>query len=195
MQGIGSLIDNQRGAAIAAAADPLMGQEASPVGIMLSQAFMTYIFASGAIFPVIGLIYQSYLVWPVADPLPGFAPDLPAAALKILDTAMYFVMLVGGPIVLAMFLAEFALAMVSRFSPQVQVFVLAMPIKSVLGLFMLIIYFNIMMPFAEKTLLNSVGLADKLAVILRGDKPAPEHPFKLMFPVPETPPAPREERP
>ena len=32
-----------------------------------------------------------------------------------------------------MFLAEFALAMISRFAPQIQVFILAMPIKSALA--------------------------------------------------------------
>ena len=37
-----------------------------------------------------------------------------------------------------MFLAEFALAMVSRFAPQIQVFILAMPIKSILAIFVLI---------------------------------------------------------
>lgn len=194
MQAVGSLIDNQRGAAIAAAADPLMGQEASPIGIMLSQAFVTYILATGAIFPLLGLLYQSYAVWPVMDMLPGSAPELPMAAVKILDGAMHFVMLIGGPVVIVMFLAEFALAMVSRFSPQIQVFVLAMPIKSVLGLFMLILYVHIMFPYAEKTLLGTIGLADRLAVILGGESAKPDA-FKLMYPVPETPPAAREERP
>lgn len=194
MQAVGSLIDNQRGAAIAASVDPLQGQEASPLGQLLSQAFTTYIFATGAFFPILGLIYQSYRVWPAASTLPSITPALPAAALQLLDHAMFFVMLVGGPIVLAMFLAEFSLAMISRFSPQIQVFVLAMPIKSVLGVFMLILYVHILMPYAERTLLGTVNLASTLAAILHGDEPGKAGTFELMFPVPEAPP-PRDERP
>jgi type III secretion protein T len=43
-------------------------------------------------------------------------------------------------LIVAMFLAEFALALVSRFAPQLQVFFLAMPIKSGLSILLLIYY-------------------------------------------------------
>ena len=54
-----------------------------------------------------------------------------------------YAIVLSGPLVAAMFLSEFALAIVSRFSPQVQVFVLAMPIKSAIAIFMLIFYFGV----------------------------------------------------
>ena len=47
-----------------------------------------------------------------------------------------------------MFLAEFALAMVSRFAPQVQVFILAMPTKSALAMIVLLFYMPLMMSYA-----------------------------------------------
>jgi len=46
----------------------------------------------------------------------------------------------SAPLIVAMFLAEFALALVSRFAPQLQVFFLAMPIKSALAVLLLIFY-------------------------------------------------------
>ena len=46
----------------------------------------------------------------------------------------------GAPVIVAMFLAELGLALVSRFVPQLQVFFLAMPIKSALALLVLVLY-------------------------------------------------------
>jgi type III secretion protein T len=53
---------------------------------------------------------------------------------------MYLAVVFAGPLIIAMFLAEFGLALVSRFAPQLNVFVLAMPVKSGVGLFVLALY-------------------------------------------------------
>lgn len=152
VQSAGALIDNQRGAAIAASIDPLQGHETSPLGILFSHAFLTYIFATGAVLPILGLLYQSFLLWPATRGVPILSDEFPVLALSIVDHAMRIVVVIGGPIVAIMFLAEFALAMVSRFAPQVQVFILAMPIKSALAIFILIFYFMHFLPYATEQL-------------------------------------------
>jgi type III secretion protein T len=53
---------------------------------------------------------------------------------------MVLALLLAAPMLLAMFFAELGLALISRFAPQLQVFFLAMPIKSALGLFVMIVY-------------------------------------------------------
>jgi type III secretion protein T len=65
-----------------------------------------------------------------------------------------------------MFLAEFALAMVSRFAPQVQVFVLAMPIKSMLAIFMLIFYASVMFPYSDEPVPVAFGFAARFYTLL-----------------------------
>lgn len=152
VQSAGAFIDNQRGAAIAASIDPLQGHETSPIGILFSQAFLTYIFVTGAVLPIIGLLYQSYVLWPATRGIPVLAEDFPALALSVADNAMRIVVVIAGPIVAIMFLAELALAMISRFAPQVQVFILAMPIKSALAIFILIFYFWRLLPYAADQL-------------------------------------------
>ena len=147
VQSAGALIDNQRGAAIAASIDPLQGHETSPLGILFSQAFLTYVFTTGAILPVLGLLYKSFAIWPATNGIPILSDQFPALALSVADNALRIVVTIAGPIVAIMFLAEFALAMVSRFAPQVQVFILAMPIKSALAIFILIFYFSRLLPY------------------------------------------------
>jgi type III secretion protein T len=152
VQSAGAFIDNQRGAAIAASIDPLQGHETSPLGILFSTAFLTYIFTVGAFLPILGLLYKSFLLWPATRGIPILSDQFPVLALAIADNALRIVVIIAGPIVAIMFLAEFALAMVSRFAPQVQVFILAMPIKSALAIFILIFYFSRLLPYATDRL-------------------------------------------
>lgn len=152
VQSAGALIDNQRGAAIASSIDPLHGEETTPLGLLFSQAFLTYTFLTGAILHVIMLLYQSFVIWPVSRMIPIPNEAFPALMLSIADNGMHIVVIIAGPIVAIMFLAEFALAMISRFAPQVQVFILAMPIKSALAILILIFYFSRFMPYALEQL-------------------------------------------
>jgi type III secretion protein T len=148
IQAAGTLIDNQRGSAMASSIDPLQGHETSLLGIAFSQIFLTYLFITGGVLPIIGLLYHSFVLWPATRALPVLSEQFPKLMLEVFDYAVQFVVVIAGPIVAIMFLAEFALAMVSRFAPQIQVFILAMPIKSALSMFVLIFYFSILMPYS-----------------------------------------------
>jgi type III secretion protein T len=57
-------------------------------------------------------------------------------------------LLLSAPAIIAMFLAELGLALVSRFAPQLQVFFLAMPIKSALALFVLVMYMGTLLDYS-----------------------------------------------
>jgi type III secretion protein T len=166
MQAVGGLIDNQRGAAIASSIDPLQGEESSPLGLFFSQAFLTYIFTTGAFLPILGILYQSFAIWPATKGIPLVSDAFPVMALALFDNAMRIAVVLASPIIAVMFMAEFSLAMISRFAPQIQVFVLAMPIKSILAIMMLIFYFSILMPYADRQLNAAQGYVLRLYEIL-----------------------------
>ena len=144
----GDLIDNQRGAAIAASIDPLQGHETSPLGMLFSQGFITYFFSIGGLLIILEILYKSFVIWPVDSLLPLVSSQFPELALEILDHGMRLMFVLAAPVVALMFLSEFALALLSRFAPQIQVFVIAMPIKSAIAILVLIFYIKIMFPFA-----------------------------------------------
>jgi type III secretion protein T len=173
VQSAGTLIDNQRGTAIASSIDPLQGHEASPLGLLFSQAFVTYFFSLGGFLVLLGLLYDSYSVWPVRALLPIGDASFPAMMLEILDRGMMLTVLLSAPIVIIMFLAEFALALVSRFAPQVQVFIIAMPIKSAIAMLIMLFYLPIMMGHAvgEEAMVRS--FFDRFYEILRLGAEAP----------------------
>lgn len=69
---------------------------------------------------------------------------------------MRLAILLSAPVMFAMFLAEIGLALVSRFVPQLQVFFLAMPIKSGLAMFILAIYTVLLFDYAYEDI-KTVG--------------------------------------
>lgn len=144
----GDFIDNQRGAAIASSIDPLQGHQTSPLGSLFSQAFVTYFFSIGGMLVIVGILYKSFLLWPVTQTLPMVSEDFPVLILEVLDMGMRTMFILAAPVIAIMFLSELALALVSRFAPQIQVFILAMPIKSAIALFILIFYTGIMFSYS-----------------------------------------------
>lgn len=173
VQAAGNLIDNQRGAAIASSIDPLQGHEASPLGILFSQAFITYFFAVGGFLIIVELLYASYSLWPATEMIPISVSAFPALIFEVLDRGMRLAFIYAAPVVAIMFLAEFALALVSRFAPQVQVFVLAMPIKSALAILILIFYIPLMMQYALGQSSGISSYLDRFYQILNAGRDLP----------------------
>lgn len=189
VQTAGAFIDNQRGAAIASSIDPLQGHETSPLGNLFSQAFVTYFFSVGGFLLVVKILYASFTAWPVMRGLPLLSPELPVLALEIMDTGMRLMFVLAAPAIAIMFLAEFGLAIVSRFAPQLQVFILAMPIKSALALLILIFYFSTMFQVAyEKSSLFEPYVRRFYAIMNAGDEAA----RKITWPTPSI--APQQEK-
>jgi type III secretion protein T len=53
-----------------------------------------------------------------------------------------------------MFMTEFAMGLISRFTPQMNVFSLAMPIKSAVGILILVLYMTLLFTFLDQELLE-----------------------------------------
>lgn len=146
----GDFMDNQRGAAIASSIDPLLGQETTPLGNLFSQAFLTYMYSIGGILVILGLLYKSFELWPVTRMLPIVSEQFPVLILEILDLGMRTMFILAAPVIALMFLSELALALVSRFAPQIQVFILSMGIKSGIAMLVLVFYIKILFPYAAE---------------------------------------------
>ncbi len=141
-EAIGFFIDNQRGASIAATLNPLTGNDSSPLGLLFNQAFIVFFFVSGGFILMLGILYDSFRQWPVFTFMPTLRPDSMPLLLGQLDRLVQIALLLSAPVIVAMFLSELGLALVSRFVPSLQVFFLAMPIKSALAILVLMLYMS-----------------------------------------------------
>ncbi len=161
-EAVGFIIDNQRGAGVAAQADPLTDNETSPLGVLLHLGLVVTFLLLGGFELLLGLLYESYRIWPAGAWLPQWQPEAPAYFLGLLDRFMRLAVVVAGPAAVVMLLTELSLALVSLFAPQLQVFTLAMGVKSGVAMFVLAVYvvmlFEHLMPevFAFKQALREL---------------------------------------
>ncbi|MEJ2046054.1 MAG: type III secretion system export apparatus subunit SctT [Reinekea sp.] len=158
LEGVGFFIDNQRGSTMASALNPLTGSQASPIGILLVQSFMTIFFLGGNFLMLLKAIYTSYAMWPVFSFFPHFHVAGIDFFMAQLSYLMYLIVVFSAPIIVAMFLSELGLGLVSRFAPQLNVFFLAMPIKSIIATAMLTFYVAILMSEFSTRYLNVANL-------------------------------------
>ena len=138
-ENVGNFIDNQRGATMGEVYSPLSGAQVSTLGIFFTQIVSTIFFVGGAVFLLLGALYRSYAIWPVFGTL-AFEPAAPLALLGAADAMLETTVIISAPIVIVMFLATVGLGLVNRTAPQLNVFFLSMPVKSALGIALLIAY-------------------------------------------------------
>ena len=144
-ENVGNFIDNQRGATMGEVYSPLSGAQVSTTGIFFTQIVSTIFFTSGAVLLLIGALYRSYAVWPVFGDFVSFAPDAPIQLLGTLDGMLKTTVVISAPAIIVMFLATLGLGLVNRTAPQLNVFFLSMPVKSALGIAMLVVYLPFIM--------------------------------------------------
>ncbi|WP_263079336.1 type III secretion system export apparatus subunit SctT [Endozoicomonas sp. Mp262] len=164
----GFLIDNQRGATMASSMNPALETQSSPLGIMLTQGLVTLFFAGGGLLILLGVVYKSYQFWPVTAFYPTFGIESVDFLISQLGLLVKLTVILAAPIIMAMFLAEFGLALISRFAPQLNVFSLSMPIKSGVGGTLLILYYSLLMSRLSEPMYNISEMVDQLLGLLSG---------------------------
>lgn len=134
----GYLIDTIRGSSLSSVINPALGEAASVVGILLTQLYTTLFFLNDGFSQLLGTLYDSYHLLP-----PGRPITLDSAWLEVLlgqwallsGLAVSFAL----PSMAVMFLVDMALGLINRSAQQLNVFFLAMPVKSVMVMFILIV--------------------------------------------------------
>lgn len=144
-ENVGNLIDNQRGATMGEVFSPLSGAQVSTTGIFFTQIVLTVFFVSGAVFIFLAALYKSYVLCPVFGDWVNLAGDTPAQILGALDSMLRKTVVISAPVIIVMFLATLGLGLVNRTAPQLNVFFLSMPVKSALGIAMLVVYLPFIM--------------------------------------------------
>ncbi len=149
-EGVGFVIDVQRGSSMATIFDPMAGSQTSLMGSTLLQVMSALFFATGGFLFLMSIIYKTYIMWPVFSSFDPIGPEFAQFFLDMLNQIMQVLLCLAAPILLVLFLAEFGLGMVNRFAPQLNVFFLAMPIKSWLSMVFLLMYMSIIGYFFKK---------------------------------------------
>ncbi len=168
VEAAGNLIDFNRGAFLAAMFSPLTQVNTTPLGSFFIMLYSVFLFTSGAFLLILGLVYDSYLMWPVFSFFPTINHELPTLMLGGMDKLMTVMLLISGPVIILNFVAELALSIYTRYAQQLNVFIFALPIKSGIAFFMLVLTLPFIFKLFEYDLFFIEKMYSRLIGILGG---------------------------
>lgn len=134
LEGAGQVIDNKSGATTAQIVDPLSGHQTSLTGAFMAR-FAGYLFvAFGGLTVFLELLFESYLIWPIVQMLPDLNMAGQALVVERFGDLMQLILLFAAPALVLLTLVELGFGFMNRYAPQVNVFAISMPVKSWLGI-------------------------------------------------------------
>lgn len=160
VEGVGNLIDVQRGASAASLFSAFNESQTTVLADFFIQIVLLLFFLAGGFLYSLRIIYQSYVVWPVFSFVPKISNGLAVYFVDFLANYMSVVFALVGPILFTLFLAEFGLGMVNRFAPQLNVFFLSMGIKSGLSILFILLYLYFLLGFFTQFFFEKSKLAE-----------------------------------
>ena len=129
----GYVIDTMRGASMASVLNPLMSAQSSVFGIALTQMLCVLFFVTPAAHALLTALYASYAMLPIGGAWQW--NDAALAWLVSLWQAMQVMCVaVALPAMVVMVLVDMSMGFVNRAAQQLNVFFLAMPVKSAMAL-------------------------------------------------------------
>ncbi len=134
VQSAGEIMDLQMGLSVAASFDPIFGASISIIGRMCFYIALTVFLLSNGHHMLLSAIHQSFTVFPPGSPINLTSPMLVTQMMSMFTMFWTIAIQLAGPIVLMIFLCDFAFGIVSRVAPQVNVFQLGFQVKPSLGL-------------------------------------------------------------
>lgn len=164
VQSAGIIIDHQRGGASLMVNDPTVQNQSSPLGTLFNQVLIFLFYVLDAPFLILDLVNTSYDVSPPDRFLnPRFFAentDLFKMQVGVLEKVMDVSIQLAMPALLIMLMTDLFLGIANRLAPQVQITFLGMALKSLLGIAIVCIGWNLLVGEMGKSVfywVNQVG--------------------------------------
>ena len=161
----GGILDIQRGASFAMLDDPDAAGGTSVTGTLLAVAIIVLYYASGGLFMTLRTLYESYDIWPIGRFLPLFGPEAGHLFLSLLDDVFTMGLMLIGPIVVCLFVADILLALVSRAAPHFNVFALSLAVKNLVFAILLVLYSGFLGTYMGRDLTTLLGASNWLEIL------------------------------
>ncbi|MGL4721732.1 MAG: EscT/YscT/HrcT family type III secretion system export apparatus protein [Desulfovibrionaceae bacterium] len=154
--GIGGFIDGQRGTGQENNTDLFTDEQTTPLGTGIIQTVIVLIMVSGALVSYLGFVFESYIFWPPHTFFPDFSnKELLGLFISRLAITVEMVLLLASPVVIATFLADWSLGLMNQFAQQLNVYVLAPPVKSAVALLLLVLYGGVLFSLIYSSVANT----------------------------------------
>lgn len=168
---VGALLDSQRGALSGGQINPALGPDVTPMGLLFQEAMIMLLMVIGGLPLILQVIWDSYLIWPPTAWLPVFTQEGLGVLLEQLTRTLHHMLLYAAPFIAVLLLIEAAMAIISLYAQQLNVFILAMPAKSIAGIAFLLIYLPTLLELGSGELQHLKVIGALLGDIAQVPKP------------------------
>lgn len=136
-EGVGVLIDVQAGYNNAQQTNPLSGEQSTPVGNLLLQLAITGFYLLGGFMAFVGLLFDSFLWWPLHD----LTPVGPQLLERFVQTQVRgyteAVVRIVFPVLMVLVLIDLSIGLIARTADKLEPSNLGQPIKGAVAVLML----------------------------------------------------------
>jgi len=139
-QSIGSILDAQRSPIQIQSNNASIDPDASAIGGLLVQAVVLVMIQAGLIVALSRILIESYGFWPAFNLTPPFETGHFDVLIKRFGQFFWHIVVYGAPIIIPLMLIDFCFAVIGVFASNLQVSFASSPIKSLAGLFILLVY-------------------------------------------------------
>lgn len=136
-QNIGTVIDDVAGFNAVQMNNPLRMEQSTPVSNTLLQFAIAAFFSLGGMITLLGVVFESFTVWPLLQIEPHVHFLLEPFVLQRTDSMMMLSVKLSAPIVLLLVLVDLAAGLVARNADRLEPSNLSQPIRGALALILL----------------------------------------------------------
>lgn len=173
VQSAGIIIDHQRGGSSLMVNDPSIQNQSSPLGTMFNLVLIYLFFIIDGPFLFIDSIITSYEIVPPDQIINAnfFNSGDPfwKMQIELLNKMMVLSIQLATPALLIMLMTDLFLGIANRLAPQVQITFLGMPLKSLLGLGIVCLGWNL---FVEEATRQSYAWTNLITDMMKMFKPS-----------------------
>ncbi|MGY6518258.1 MAG: type III secretion system export apparatus subunit SctT [Lysobacteraceae bacterium] len=162
----GNIIDTKVGTTMASALDPIQGHQTSLTGLFLSELAAWLFMASGAFLLFLDLLLTSYAIWPVMSYVPQLDGGGVYWFVQQFGFLMTLMLVLSAPALVVLSLIDLGLGYMNRFAQQLNVFMLALSIKSWVAIWILLLMLGLIVELIVRTLVEHRSLLDVLERVI-----------------------------
>lgn len=167
-ENVGYLIDLQTGSQNATVFDPVHEHEEGPTAVFMLQLVIALVLAGGGLLTILDIVFESYRVWPIYEAAPRWNEAFKSTVSARVDSLFMLTLRFAAPMVILLLLIELGLGLINRFADQVDVYSLAMPVKSLVAFFVLLLMLSFLYDSIKGLLLFDEGVLRLLKESLGG---------------------------
>jgi type III secretion protein T len=142
IQSVGTLIDNQVGTSAAEVFDPFGGHAGGPWAEFTSILCVVLFVVLGGFHVTFNLLAESYVVWPLSSELLKLNIPLNKVGEDLASNVAAHGLRLAMPVIFLLCIVELGFGLINRAAPQLNVFMLSMPVKAVLATLVIALSFS-----------------------------------------------------